>query len=678
MNRLLRISYRLEGLYPMNNRIKLVLLASLFLATACDQPVPYDPGADAMGHTAPTAATVAANRAVLDELDFSDRQDFEDATRGLIASDPDLRIVTADGTVIWDLPAQAFIRGEAPDSVNPSLWRQAQLNNVHGLFEVTDGIYQLRGYDLSNMTLIAGETGWIVVDPLTARETAAAAFEFAQVHLGRRPVTAVIFTHSHLDHFGGVLGVLTAEGVQAENLRIVAPEGFMEEATSENVIAGTAMSRRAMFMYGKRLARSERGHVDTGLGMSPAFGNFGLLAPTEIVDHTPQTLVIDGVQFVFQNAPGSEAPAELTFYLPHAKAFQGAEVTSHNLHNLYTLRGAKVRDALRWSGYIDEAIQQFGAAEIYLASHHWPIWGNDRVIRFLEVQRDTYRYIHDQTVRLFNQGLTPGEIAETLELPAALRGVFHNRDYYGTVRHNARAVYQNYLGWYDGNPAHLNPLPPVDAARRYVALAGGAEAMLQNAREAFEAADYRWAAEVLNHLVFAEPGHAQAKGLLAATYDQLGYQAESGPWRDVYLSAAFELRHGPPEAGLNVAAMVDVLRQTPVQRFFDSMATRLNGPEAEGVNLRVDFVFTDLGESYRLDIDNAVLHHHPQAADDETGANATLRLTHEMFLAMVTGKSGLKDLLLSEDIELEGSKLDLLKFFSLFDKPEGRFDVVTP
>jgi len=660
------------------SRLIAVSIVSLFLATACEQHVPYDPEADAQGHTAPTAATVAANRAVLEALDFTDQQDFEDAMRGLIASDAELRVATADGTVIWDLPAQAFIQGAAPDSVNPSLWRQAQLNNIHGLFEVTDGIYQLRGYDLSNMTLIAGDDGWIVVDPLTARETAAAAFEFAQQHLGQRPVTAMIFTHSHIDHFGGVLGVLTAEGVQAENLRILAPEGFMEEATSENVIAGTAMGRRATFMYGKRLTRSARGHVDTGLGMSPAFGNFGLLAPTEIVERTPQTLIIDGVEFVFQNAPGSEAPAELTFYLPQARVFQGAEVTSHNLHNLYTLRGAKVRDALRWSGYIDEAIRLFGDAEIYLASHHWPIWGNDRVMRFLEVQRDTYKYLHDQTVRLFNQGLTPGEIAETLELPAALRGVFHNRGYYGTVRHNARAVYQNYLGWYDGNPAHLNPLPPVDAARRYVALAGGAGAMLHSARAAFETADYRWAAEVLNHLVFAEPDHAEAKALLAATYDQLGYQAESGPWRDVYLSAAYELRHGPPEAGPNVAAMLDVLRQTPVQRFFDSMATRLNGPEAEGVELQVDFLFTDLGEGYRLEIGNAVLHHRPLAADAGGSADATLHLTHEMFLAMVTGRAGLKDLLLSEDITLEGSRLDLLKFFSLFDKPEGRFDIVTP
>ena len=662
----------------MNLKIlKLVLVASTAaLVVSCDKPVPREPTADEYGFTAPTAATIEANRDVLEALDFSNRQDFENASRGLVAADPDLRVLAGDGSVVWNLPANAFIDGEAPSSVNPSLWRQARLNNMHGLFKVTEGVYQLRGYDLSNMTLIEGKSGWIVVDPLTARETAAAAFAFARRHLPQRPIVAMIFTHSHIDHFGGVLGVLTGEGVTAQDIRIIAPEGFMEEATSENVIAGTAMSRRAMFMYGKQLPRSERGHVDSGLGISPAFGSFGLLQPTEIIDRTPQALVIDGIEFVFQNAPGSEAPAELTFYLPHVKAFNGAEVTSHNLHNLYTLRGAKVRDALLWSHYIDESIQLFGEAEVYLASHHWPIWGNQQIIDFLEVQRDTYKYIHDQTVRLFNQGLTPGEIAEVIELPASLQADFHNRGYYGTLRHNARAVYQNYLGWYDGNPAHLNPLPPTEAGQRYVALAGGADALLEKARAAYEQAEYRWAAELLNHLVFADAGDTDARALLAACYDQLGYQAESGPWRDVYLSAAFELRHGPPEQGMNIAAMGDVLRQTPVRRFFDSMAVRLNGPDAEGVDLSVNFVFTDLGESYLLDIGNAVLHHRPSSPD--TPADATLRLTHELFLSMLTGQAGLKALLLSDDIELEGSTLDLLKFFSLLDRPDGRFDIVTP
>jgi alkyl sulfatase BDS1-like metallo-beta-lactamase superfamily hydrolase len=652
------------------------LVLTTLVAASCSDQLPPDPDADGDGHTAPTEATIAANRAVLEALDFTDRQDFEDATKGLIASEPALRVTSASGASVWDLSANAFIEGEAPASVNPSLWRQARLNNIHGLFKVTEGIYQMRGYDLSNMTLIEGKTGWIVVDPLTARETAAAAFAFARKHLGERPIVAMIFTHSHIDHFGGVLGVLTSEGVQAESIRIIAPQGFMDEATSENIIAGTAMSRRAMLMYGKQLARSERGHVDSGLGISPAFGSFGLLEPTEIVDHTPQTLLIDGLEFIFQNAPGSEAPAELTFYLPHARAFNGAEVTSHNLHNLYTLRGAKVRDALLWSHYIGESIELFGEAEVYLASHHWPIWGNARIIDFLEVQRDTYKYIHDQTVRLFNQGLTPGEIAEVIELPVSLQKDFHNRGYYGTLRHNARAVYQNYLGWYDGNPAHLNPLPPAEAGQRYVELAGGADELLRHARAAYDEAGYRWAAELLNHLVFADPANGEARSLLAACYDQLGYQAESGPWRDVYLSAAFELRHGPPEQGLNIAAMTDVLRQTPVRRFFDSMAVRLNGPDAEGVQLSVNFVFTDLGESYLLDIGNAVLHHRPSSPD--APADATLKLTHDMFLAMLTGQAGLTDLLLSDQIQLEGSKLDLVKFFSLLDKPDGRFNIVTP
>ncbi len=651
------------------------LALPLVFLQACENKS-HDPAADSNGHTAPTEATLQANNKVRDSLDFADRQDFEDATRGLIATDPELRVSMENGGIVWDVPAYGFIGSEVPGSVNPSLWRQAQLNNIHGLFEVTDGVYQLRGYDLSNMTIIEGQTGWIIVDPLTARETAAAAIQFARQHLEPRPIVAMIFTHSHLDHFGGVLGVLTSEGVQAENIRIIAPEGFMQEATSENVIAGPAMSRRAMFMYGKRLARSERGHVDSGLGKSPAFGTFGLLEPTEIISHTPQTLTIDGIEFIFQNAPGSEAPAELTFYLPHVKAFNGAEVTSHNLHNLYTLRGAKVRDALLWSGYIDESIDLFGEAEVYLASHHWPIWGNQRIRTFLEQQRDMYKYLHDQTVRLFNQGMTPGEIAEQIQLPASLRNSFYNRGYYGTTRHNARAVYQEYLGWYDGNPANLDPLPPVEAGGRYVELAGGPDALMQKAQAAFDAADYRWVAELLNHLVFADPGNRAAKSLLAATYDQLGYQAESGPWRDEYLSAAYELRHGAPDQGLNIGLMEDVIRATPVQQFFDSMAVRLNGPDAEDTELRINFVFTDLAESYLLTIDNAVLHH--KSSTPDASADATLKLTHDLFVKMLTGQAGVKDLLLSDELEIEGSKLSLAEFFSLFDKPEGKFAIVTP
>ncbi|MEE4216839.1 MAG: alkyl sulfatase dimerization domain-containing protein [Xanthomonadales bacterium] len=660
----------------MTSRRPIYFVLSALLLAACDQPVEFDTSADTQGHSAPTAATAHANQAVYEELDFSDELDFEFARRGLLASDPELRVMAEDGSEVWNMPAYGFVSGEAPASVNPSLWRQSQLNNIHGLFQVAEGVYQLRGYDLSNMTLIEGKTGWIVIDPLTARETAAAALAFAFQHLPARPVSAIIFTHSHIDHFGGVLGIVSPESARESGIAIFAPKDFMEHATSENIIAGPAMSRRAMFMYGKRLARSERGHVGTGLGVSPAFGNFGLLAPTVIIDGTPQKHLIDGIEFVFQHAPDTEAPAEMTFYLPHLKAFHGAEVTSHQMHNVYTLRGARVRDALNWSNSIDESIRLFGEAEIYLASHHWPIWGNTHIVEFLEQQRDLYKYLHDQTVRMFNAGMTPAEIAEHLELPESLRRSFASRGYYGTTRHNARAVYQSYLGWYDGNPANLDPLPPAQAGKHYVKLAGGPDQLLARAQDAFDKAEYRWAATLLNHLVFAEPGHAGGKQLLASVYDQLGYRAESGPWRDVYLSAAFELRHGAPERGIDVALMQDILYRTPPEKFFDSLAVRLNGPEAEGEEIRVKLVFTDLQQSYLLEISNAVLRHRP--VDAAEPADATLNITHGLFVRMLTGNAGLRETLFSEELDLEGNPLDLLAFFSLFDKPEGRFNIVTP
>jgi len=406
------------------------------------------------------------------------------------------------------------------------------------------------------------------------------------------------------------------------------------------------------------------------------FGRFGILPPTEIIDHTPQTLTIDGLEYIFQNTPGSEAPAELTFYLPEFKAFNGAEVTSRNLHNLYTLRGAKVRDGLKWSNYIDEAIDLFGDAEVYLASHHWPLWGKQRIAEFLKVQRDTYKYIHDQTVRMFNEGLTPAEIAEQITLPASLQKTFSNRGYYGTLRHNSRAVYQAYLGWFDGNPANLNPLPPVQAGNKYVEAIGGAGAVLDRAQEAYVRAEYRWVAELLNHLVMAQPEHVKARELLAQTYDQLGYQAESGPWRDVYLSAAYELRHGPVKKGIDISIMEDILRQTPVQRFFDSMAVKLNGPDAEDIVLSVNIVFTDTGESYLLNIKNSVLHH--KSSTVETAADATMKISHDLFIRMLIGQVGLRETLFSDELEIEGSTIDMLRFFSLFGNPDGTFNIVTP
>jgi alkyl sulfatase BDS1-like metallo-beta-lactamase superfamily hydrolase len=649
---------------------------------------------DKHGHSAPTLATTKINQAVIDQLPLSNQQDFKDAQRGLIASLDSLLTTNVQGETVWDMDAYKFMQftglsGGSPASINPSLWRQANLNNIHGLFKVSEGIYQLRGFDLANMTLIEGDSGWIVVDPLTAKETAKQAFDFAQKHLGKKPISAILFTHSHLDHFGGALGIVTAEQVKQQGIRIIAPEGFMEEATSENIIAGTAMSRRSMYMYGKRLARTERGHIGSGLGKGPAFGSFGILAPTETVNHQTTALNLDGVNIEFQFTPGSEAPAEFTFYLPDHNAFCGAEVVSRNMHNLYTLRGAKVRDALKWSGYIEQARNRFAAADIYFASHHWPMWGQDNIQNFLKLQRDSYKYIHDQSVRLLNGGATPSEVAEEIVLPESLRTSFPNRGYYGTLKHNAKAVYQNYLGWYDANPANLDPLPNTESAGRYIKMMGGIENVVAQAQITFDSAEedsgaYRWVAELLNKAVFFDPEHQAAKALLAKTYDQLGYQAESAPWRDVYLSAAYELRHGGPDKGIDITLMRDVLLETPVERFFDTMSVRLNGPKAEGERYIIKVNFTDKNLSYVLYLENSVLYYLAeqtwQASHDKQASeiNATLNVKHELFIDMLIGRAGLKETLFSADLTIDGSKLDLLSFLSLFDRPAGDFNIVTP
>ncbi len=648
-----------------------------FLACGGEPPQPAAaPGADAQGFSDPTQITVEAQAVVARSLPLADAQDFEDAARGLVASDPDVVIEAANGGRIWDTPAYAFVKGDAPTSVNPSLWRQAKLNGLHGLFEVAEGIYQVRGYDVSNLTLIRGQTGWIVVDPLTSAETAQAALALARRHFGTLPIVAVIFTHSHVDHFGGIAAVLSDPERVAGAVRVIAPLGFIDEATSENVLAGEAMGRRAMFMFGTSLPRSPRGHVDSGLGKGPARGTIGLIGATDLIDRTPQEITLDGVRFIFQHTPDSEAPAELAFYLPDAKAYCGAEIVSHTLHNLYTLRGAKVRDALRWSGYIDEAIDRFPDVEIVFASHHWPVWGHERVVDYLKKQRDSYRYIHDQTLRLANQGLTPQEISEQVELPASLQMAFADRGYYGTVRHNAKAVYNFYFGWYDANPANLDPLPPAEAGAHYVEAMGGATEVRRKAQAAFDRGEYRWVATLLNHLVFADPDDADARGLLARAYDQLGYQAESGPWRDVYLSGAYELRHGTQPAAIDLAAAIGMLRQVPIDRFFASMAARLDGPRAADKPMTLNFIFTDLGESYVLALENGVLHH--KRGEPDPDAAASVKLTLDFLLRLATQQAGLREMLFSDDLAVEGSRLDLLTFFSLLDRPAGTFPIVTP
>ena len=645
------------------------LLAAALLA-ACSKPAQETPlvGSDA------SAFVQQANAAVAKATDLSDAPSFADAKRGFIAA-PKGQIRDAAGAVIWDFDAFSFIQGTAPPTVNPSLWRQAMLNNHVGLFKVSQGIWQVRGFDLANLTLIEGKTGWIVVDTLTARETSAAAMAFARQHLGNKPVSAVVFTHSHVDHFGGALGVISAEEVIARKVPVVAPLGFMEEATSENILMGPAMARRAGYMYGSFLPRDAKGLIDTGLGKAVAYGRVGILEPNLLVDKAVQELMLDGVRFVFHSVPGSEAPAEFVFALPDLKAFNGAEMMSQTLHNIYSVRGAKVRDALKWANYMDRSLQWVGESEVVFNQHHWPVWGKERIRDFIAKQRDTYKFIHDQTVRLINAGLNGAEVAEAIRLPKALQDHLNVRGYYGTVRHNARAVYQYYMGWYDANPANLDNLPPVPAGQRYVDLAGGADKALAAAQLAFDGGDYRWAAELLKHLVYADANNKAARELMARSFEQLAYLSESASWRNPYLVGAKELRTGPPEKGMSRDAVLEMLEHTPIERFLEAMAASLNAEKAGDSKLKINLVFSDIKQSHVLVLENAVLHHHQAAPAKD--ANATLTLTKPFFLKMVTGGAGAKELLLSKDTKIEGSTLDLGKFFSLLDKAPGTFPIVT-
>ncbi|MBC7918391.1 MAG: MBL fold metallo-hydrolase [Rhodoferax sp.] len=624
------------------------------------------------GDATPTTLTVNAQFAK--DLPLGEQQDFENAKRGFIAK-PSGKITTADGTVLKDFDAYNFLDGKAADTVNPSLWRHAQLNANFGLFKVMDGVHQLRGFDIANMTLIDSKNGWIVVDPLTAPETSSAALAFARQHLGNKAVTAVILTHAHADHFGGVLGVVTPKEVAERKIPIVAPEGFMEEATSENIMVGTAMARRSLYQFGRDLPRNAKGNVDTGLGKDVAYGSVGIIAPNALVTQPEQKMDIDGVGFVFYNVPGAECPAEMTFSIPAKRLYDGAENLSHTMHNLLPVRGAKVRDALRWSNYMDQALKQVKDVDVYMASHNWPVWGNGNIQKLITLHRDVYKYTHDQTVRLINAGHTPREIADMVKLPKSLSESFGARGYYGDLRHNVKAVYQFYLGAYDGNPANLNPLPPQESAKRYLELIGGADKAVAAAQVAYDKGDYRWAAELLNQAVFGDPSSKPAKELLAKTYDQMGYMAEAATWRNSYLTAAQELRNGPPAKGMSKAMLMHMLLQTPIERFLEAMAAGLNGPDAEGKNLKVNLVLTDPKESYVLWIENSVLHF--KKAPAESDANATLTLTKEIFVKMIAGTAGVKDTLLSDDLKVSGSKIDLVRFFGLIDKAPGTFAIVT-
>jgi alkyl sulfatase BDS1-like metallo-beta-lactamase superfamily hydrolase len=617
---------------------------------------------------------VAQNRQAREAYPFSDDRDFEAASRGFIGRLEPGTVRTDDG-VLWDNDSYAFLDGDAPETVHPSLWRQSRLAAIQGLFEVVEGIYQVRGVDLSNTTFVEGDTGVVVIDTLLSAETGAAALELYRKHRGDRPVMAVIYTHSHADHFGGVKGFASQDDVDAGRVRIFAPEGFVEHAISENVYAGTAMNRRAAYMYGADLARGPQGQVGTGLGQTISTGTITLIPPTDVVTTTGHEEVVDGVRMRFQMAPGTEAPSEMHIYFPDFKAFCAAENATHNLHNLLTLRGALVRDPHAWSAYLTEAIDLFGGeAEVVFASHHWPTWGTDNVVEFLSLQRDLYAYLHDQTLRMLNQGLVGPEIAEAIQLPPALERAWHTHGYYGSVSHNVKAIYQRYMGWFDGNPAHLWQHPPVESAKRYVEFMGGADAVVDKARASFEAGDLRWVAEVVNHVVFAEPTHTAARELLADTFEQLGYGSENGTWRNFFLSGTTELRDGPFGTP-TVTTSVDVISQLTPTMLFDALAVQVDGPRAWDERLTIDVVLTDADERYRLTLSNGVLTY--TAAAQRAAADVTLTLPRSSLPLLAQGAADPADLE-AAGIEASGDASVLARLMSVLDPGDPDFAIVTP
>jgi alkyl sulfatase BDS1-like metallo-beta-lactamase superfamily hydrolase len=596
--------------------------------------------------------------------DFTDRTDFENASRGLIARLEPGIVTAADGKVVYD--ADVYTRtmaGDCPGTVHPSLWRQSQLTAIQGLFEVVEGIYQLRGIELSNMTLVEGDEGVIVIDPAVSAEVSAAGLALYRTHRGQRPVTAVIFTHSHIDHFGGVLGVVDAD----TDVPVVAPAGFLDHAVSENVYAGTAMLRRGMYHTGMALPVSATGTIGVGLGPGTSMGTVGLIAPTLDITHTGQQETLDGVRIDFQLTPGTEAPSEMNFHFPDKRVLCLAENVTHNLHNLLTLRGAEVRDARGWSRYINEAIELFADhTDVAFASHHWPTWGSDDVVKLMTEQRDLYAFLHDQTLRLMNQGYTGSEIAELIEMPPALDAAWHTHGYYGSVSHNIKAIYQRYLGWYDGNPAHLWQHPPEAAARRYVQVIGGVDATVARAQEFADAEDLRFAAELASHAVFADPSHDAARALLADVLTRLGYGSECGTWRNNFLTGAQEL-HGPLTApGVSSAGMASALT---ISQLFDSLAIRIDGKRAWDATASIRWHFTDADETYLMQLSNGVLTHQPTRRTQPT--DLVVSLAKPQLLRMLAGAD-------VDGVHFDGDPKTLEKIVGLTDEPDPHFAIVTP
>ncbi|WP_259753294.1 alkyl/aryl-sulfatase [Pseudomonas sp. GCEP-101] len=646
-----------------------VLLASLCpgLLLAAEQPKP------------PSSFTQAAQEQVRQSLPFNDRADFERVEKGLIKRPDNLVIKNDDGTVAWQLGGYDFLKA-AKDvaSVNPSLLRQAQLNLSYGLFKVTDGIYQVRGYDLANTTFIEGKTGWIVIDTLTTPATAKAAYALVSQELGQKPIRAIIYSHAHIDHFGGAKGLVSQEQVDKGEVQIIAPKGFMEAAIKENVLAGNAMLRRATYQYGTMLPQGPQGHVDMAIGKAVAHGPMSLIAPTKTVDGSLVEMDIDGVPVTFQNTPGTESPAEMNVWLPQQKALLMAENVTATLHNLYTLRGAETRDPLGWSKYINEALHRFGdKAEVMFAVHNWPRWGHEDIVRTLEKQRDMYGYLNDQTLHLANNGVTINQIHERLKVPPELANEWFNRGYHGSVSHNVRAVVNKYLGYYDSNPATLNPLAPEESAVKYVEFMGGADHLLQMARASFDKGEYRWVVEVVNKLVFADPANQAARNLQADALEQLGYQAENAGWRNSYLMAAQELRNGVPKDLPSMkSGSPDALAAMDTGLLFDYLGVRLNAEKAEGEDFAINLVLPDKDEQYLLELKNSHLNNIKGVQSENAGQTVTIDRA-DLNRLMLKQVSPVR-LVFEGKLKSSGNPLLLAKLFGMLEDFDFWFDIVTP
>lgn len=621
-----------------------------------------------------SAATTAAQREAAAQLPPDGMRDADFAARGFLATRADPVIRDASGQPVWNLDAYAFVEGEPPATVHPSLWRHMRYLKRHGLFKVADGIWQVRGFDLSNMTVIRGETGWIVIDPLTTSETAAAALDLVNETLGPRPVSAVIYSHSHADHFGGVRGVASAEDVAAGRIKVIAPEHFMEEASSENVLAGGAMQRRAAYQFGAGLDPGDTGQMGSGIGMAVSRGTITLIEPTDTIRTTGETRVVDGVPLEFQIVSGSEAPAELNIYIAPQRAFLAAEIATCTMHNILTPRGAKVRDARAWAKYLDEAVTVYAPkSDVVISSHCWPQFGREAGTAWLTAQRDNYRYLHDQTVRWMNRGATMAEIAEAVPLPPQLAKEWSNHGYYGTYSHNSKAIYQHYLGWYDAVPANLHPHPPVARARRMIEALGGARRVMALARTAMAEGDYRWSSDLLQQLVFAEPSNAAAKRLLADSYEQQGYQAESAIWRNQFLVAASELRNGPTENFRTRSN--DLIAAVPTGLLLDSAATRYDPAKLSRERLAVRFDLADRKESALVEANASVMI--ARMEDAATTPDAVVTGPRRLVLGLLFLKQPLERMK-AAGLSVEGDEDALAALLAALDPMPAGFDIVTP